>query len=117
MSSGDNYSPGTKDGLPDIILFNGIVFAKPGVSEANLEAFIKVRLGKRALNAYVVGRDGKRKRKKAEALNAQKQLLARNTARSLEASPKNSFADWTRPKWKTGGNPGLFVEGGDCCPK
>ena len=56
---------------------------------------------------------GKKKRDKASKLE---QLCVRNTARSLKAERTNTSAGWTNPKWKTGVNPGLFVEGGDCCP-
>jgi hypothetical protein len=85
---------------PDIIKFNGWIFYK---NQAALDAYLK--------------REAKREARKHNPKPKKVDAITRNTARSLAARPKDSWADWTQPRWKTGGNPGLFVEGGDCCPK
>jgi hypothetical protein len=125
--------------LPDIFEWDRTIYCQPHVSDATVYAYLKRKYGKpiddsqwpniikfrsitfsaphvsqTALNAYL---KRERKPKKISESEKQRQILVRNTARSLTAKPKDSWADWTQPKWETGGNPGLFVEGGDCCPK
>jgi hypothetical protein len=80
-----------------VVEINGIVWYQSHLTRAELEAYL-------------------RRQRKPQPKTAQ-QIRARNTARSLQNKRKDSQADWTQPKWKTGGNPGLFVEGGKCSPR
>jgi hypothetical protein len=110
------------DDFIDAFEWDGILFSK---TQADHDAYVAEKASE-GLFPKLTWREGfvrvtwvkKKKKLPKEKKNTPIDVYARNTARSLEADrKKDSRADWTRPRWKTGGNPGLFVEGGDCCPK